>query len=97
MCLCVSKGWCAFVTLPHTVTPYRDSADGTCDHVMYQKLVHGNIMGMFSALSVFGHHIKEMIWLRPVQVWTCNVKHHVRFSHLLSVPDVSVLKSGVNL
>ena len=27
------------VTLPRNVTPYRDSVDGTCDHVTYQKLV----------------------------------------------------------
>jgi hypothetical protein len=27
------------VTLPRTVTPYRDSVDGTRDHVTYQKLV----------------------------------------------------------
>jgi hypothetical protein len=27
------------VTSPRTVTPYRDSVDGTRDHVTYQKLV----------------------------------------------------------
>jgi hypothetical protein len=27
------------VTLPRIVTPYRDSVDGTCDRVTYQKLV----------------------------------------------------------
>jgi hypothetical protein len=27
------------VTLLRTVTPYRDSVDGTRDHVTYQKLV----------------------------------------------------------
>jgi hypothetical protein len=26
-------------TLPHTLPPYRDSVDGTCDLVTYQKLV----------------------------------------------------------
>jgi len=34
-----SKGRYTFVTLPRNVTPYRDSVDGTCDHVTYQKLV----------------------------------------------------------
>jgi hypothetical protein len=29
----------ALVTLPRTLTPYRDSMDGTHDHVTYQKLV----------------------------------------------------------
>ena len=33
------KGRYTFVTLPRNVTPYRDSVDGTCDHVTYQKLV----------------------------------------------------------
>ena len=34
-----SKGGYTFVTLPLTVTPYRDSVDGTRDHVTYQKLI----------------------------------------------------------
>jgi len=25
--------------LPRNVTPYRDSVDGTCNHVTYQKFV----------------------------------------------------------
>jgi hypothetical protein len=33
------KGGYTLVTLPRTVTPYRDSVDGTRDHVKYQKLV----------------------------------------------------------
>jgi len=33
------KGRYALVTLPRNVTPHRDSVDGTCDHVTYQKLV----------------------------------------------------------
>jgi hypothetical protein len=33
------KGGYTFVMLPRTVTPYRDSVDGTRDHVTYQKLV----------------------------------------------------------
>jgi hypothetical protein len=31
--------WVHTITLPRTVTPYRDSVDGTRDHVTYQKLV----------------------------------------------------------
>ena len=34
-----SEGRYTLVTLPRNVTPYRDSVDGTCDHVTYQKLV----------------------------------------------------------
>ena len=33
------KGRYPLVTLHRTVTPYRDSVDGTCNHVTYQKLV----------------------------------------------------------
>jgi hypothetical protein len=33
------KGGYTLVTLPRIVTPYRDSVDGTRDHVTYQKLV----------------------------------------------------------
>jgi hypothetical protein len=33
------KGRYTLVTLPRNVTTYRDSVDGTCDHVTYQKLV----------------------------------------------------------
>jgi hypothetical protein len=33
------KGGYTLVTLPRSVTPYRESVDGTRDHVMYQKLV----------------------------------------------------------
>jgi hypothetical protein len=36
---CHSKGGYTLVTLPCTVTSYRDSVDGTHDHVTYQKLV----------------------------------------------------------
>jgi hypothetical protein len=34
-----AKGGYTLVTLPRNVTPYRDNADGTRDHVAYQKLV----------------------------------------------------------
>jgi len=34
-----SKGGYTLVTLPHIVTPYRDSVDGTRDRVTYQTLV----------------------------------------------------------
>jgi hypothetical protein len=33
------KGGYTLVTLPHIVTPYRESVDGNCDRVTYQKLV----------------------------------------------------------
>ena len=33
------SGRYTLVTLSRNVTPYRDSVDGTCDHVTYQKLV----------------------------------------------------------
>jgi hypothetical protein len=65
--------WVHTVTSPRAVTPYRDSADGTRDHVTYQSWLRGNVTGMFGALSVFGRRIKGMIRLRPEQVWTCNV------------------------
>ena len=35
----ITKARCTLVTLPRNVTPYRDSVDGTCDHVTCQKLV----------------------------------------------------------
>ena len=35
----IRKGKYTLVTLPRNVTPYRDSVDGTFDHVTYQKLV----------------------------------------------------------
>ena len=37
--LCSRKGGHTLVTLPRTVTPYRDTMDGTRDRVTYQKLV----------------------------------------------------------
>ena len=33
------KGGSTLVTLPGIVTPYRDSVDGTCARVTYQKMV----------------------------------------------------------
>jgi hypothetical protein len=36
---CTHKGGYTLVTLPHTITLYRDSVDGTRDHVTYKKLV----------------------------------------------------------
>ena len=35
----MSLGGSTLVTLPRTVTPYRDSVDGTRDHVTYEKLL----------------------------------------------------------
>jgi hypothetical protein len=40
-----SKGGYTLVTLPRTVTPYRDRVDGTRDHVTYQKLVTRELYG----------------------------------------------------
>jgi hypothetical protein len=34
----MSKGGYTHVTLPRTVTPYRESVDGIRDHLTYQKL-----------------------------------------------------------
>jgi len=42
VCTCVTvllKGGYTLVMLPHIITPYRDSVDGTRDRVTYQKLV----------------------------------------------------------
>jgi len=42
------------VTLPRTVTPYRDSVDGTCDRVTYQKLVTSSRYGLVRrAVGIF--------------------------------------------
>jgi hypothetical protein len=35
----LGKGGYSLVTLPHNVTPCRESVDGTRDHVTYQNLV----------------------------------------------------------
>jgi hypothetical protein len=37
MCARARKGEYTLVTLPRTVTPYRDSVDGTRGHVTYQN------------------------------------------------------------
>jgi hypothetical protein len=39
LCTATPKDGYTLVTLPRTVTPYRDSVDGTRDRVTYQKLV----------------------------------------------------------
>ena len=84
--------------LLRNITPYRDSVDGTCDHVTYQKWLCGYVTGLFGVLSVFGRRIKGMIRLRPEQVWTCNVtRHHRPLLCPSFIPDASVLKSGANL
>jgi hypothetical protein len=70
------KGGYTLVTLPRTVTPHRDSVDGTRDHVIYQNWLRGNVTGMLGELLVFGRRINGMIRLRPEQVWTCNVTRH---------------------
>ena len=73
-----SKGRYTLVTLPRNVTPYRDSVDGTCDHVTYQKMVTPLRYGLFGVLSVFGRRIKGMVRLRSGQVWTGSVTRHHR-------------------
>ena len=51
-----------------------DSEHGTRDHGRNKSCFRSNdVTGMFGALSVFGRRIKEMLQLRPEQVWTCNV------------------------
>jgi hypothetical protein len=37
--MCYTYGGYTLLTLPHILTPYRDSVDGTRDRVTYQKLV----------------------------------------------------------
>jgi hypothetical protein len=37
------KGGYIPVTLPRTLTPYRESVDGSRDHVTYQNLVTRNV------------------------------------------------------
>jgi hypothetical protein len=73
-----SDGPLLIVTLPRTVTPYREIMDRTRDHVWYQSWLRGNVTCLLGALSVFGRRIKGMIQLRPEQVWTCNVTRHHR-------------------
>jgi hypothetical protein len=46
--------WVHTVTLPRTATPYRDSVDGTRDHVTIKSWLRGKVTGIFGALSVFG-------------------------------------------
>jgi hypothetical protein len=46
------KGGYTLVTLPRTVTSYRDSVDGTRDHVTYQKLVMQKRYGRCRYLAV---------------------------------------------
>ena len=41
----------------------------TCNTVTYQKLLRCYLTGLFGAMSVFGRHIKEMLQLRPEQVF----------------------------
>jgi hypothetical protein len=68
----------ALVTLPRTVTPYRDSVDGTRYHMSIKRSLSGNVTGILGALSVFGRRIEGMIRLRSEQVRTCNVTRHHR-------------------
>jgi hypothetical protein len=88
-----SKGRYTLVTLQRTVTPYRDSVDGTSGRVTDQSWLRGNVTDLFGVLSLFGCHIKGMIRLRPEQVWTCNVKLNV---HSCSGFSNTILKGAVD-
>jgi hypothetical protein len=46
--------------------------------------LRGNVTGMFSALSVFGHRIKWTIRLQPEQVWPSAPLHFFTFMMLLA-------------
>jgi len=76
------QGGYRLVTLPRIVTPHRDSVDGTRDHITYQSWLRSNFTGLLGRLSVFGRCIKGMVWLRPAQMWTCNVRRHHHRSSL---------------
>jgi len=55
-----AKGRYTLVTLPRNVTPYRDSMDGTCDHVMFQKLVTRLRYGLvWCAVGIWPSHQRD--------------------------------------
>jgi len=54
------KGGSTHVTLPHDVTPYRDSVDGTRDHITYQKLVTRSHYGLVRcAVGIWPSHQRD--------------------------------------
>jgi hypothetical protein len=54
------KGGYTLVTLLRTVTPYRDSVDGTLDHVTYQKLVMQQHYGhVWCAVGIWPSHQRD--------------------------------------
>ena len=54
------KGRYTLVTLPRNVTPYRDSVDGTCDHVTYQNLVRRLRYGLVRcAVGIWPSHQRD--------------------------------------
>ena len=55
-----SKARYTLITLPRNVTPYRDSVDGTCDHVTYQKLVTRSRYGLVRpAVGIWPSHQRD--------------------------------------
>ena len=55
-----SNGRYTLVTLPRNVTPYRDSVDGTCVHVTYQKFVKRLRYGLVRrAVGIWPSHQKD--------------------------------------
>jgi len=54
------SGGYTLVTLPRTVTPYRDSVDGTRDHVTYRKLVTRSRYGLVRcAVGIWLSHQRD--------------------------------------
>jgi hypothetical protein len=48
------------VTLPRNITPYRDSVDGTFDHVTYQNLVTRLRYGLvLCAVGIWPSHQRD--------------------------------------
>ena len=72
------KGGYTLVTLPHIVTPYRDSVDETRVRITYQKLVTLYRYGLFRcAVGIWPSHQRDDTVTAGAGVWTCNVTLHV--------------------
>jgi len=55
-----SKGGSTLLWLLRTVTPHRDSVDGTRDHVTYQKLVTRSRYGLVRwAVGIWPSHQRD--------------------------------------
>ena len=60
MVVAPSKAGSTLVTLPRTVTPYRDSVEGTRDRVTYQKLVTRSRYGLVRcAVGIWPSHQRD--------------------------------------